>query len=339
MDHRPDASCNRRADIDEEITVIKRTLLALIFAIGVTPAMAQPYPNKQITLVVNSAAGGPVDGAARAIKDEMQATLGQPLVVDHRLAAGGTTGASQVAKAEPNGYTLLVSGTGPIAISPLLSKDLGYDPYKELMPLALIVSVPTLMITPLATPAQNLQEFLALVKRQPGQLNYASVGNGTPSHLATEMFKHATGLSLVHVPYKGSPQAQTAVLSNEVALYFAPLSAIQYVRSGRVRALAVTSATRAKTAPDVPTTREQGVDFEFVAWFGLFAPAGTSADIADRVTAAALKALNTPQAQQQITNFFGVDPSPLGQADFARFLQDDRARWVRAVKEAGVKAD
>jgi len=245
-----------------------------------------------------------------------------------------------VAKAEPNGYTLLMTGTGPITISPLLVKNLGYDPDRELQPLALVLTLPGLIVVNNTVEARTLQEFIALAKRQPGKFTYASVGNGTPSHLASEMFKMLAGVDLLHVPYKGSPQAQTAVMANEVSMYFSPLNAIDHVKNGRMKALAQTGTVRAKTAPDIPTTREAGLpEFTFTAWFGLFAPAGLPRPIAEQITSAVLKAAADPQAQQMIVRFFGVDPAPLGSAEFARFVQEDRQRWQRVIQAGGIKAD
>lgn len=301
---------------------------------------AAGYPNRAITLVVNSAVGGPTDAAARAIKDQMSAILGQPIVIDNRPAAGGNVGAGQVAKAEPNGYTIMMSGTGPITIAPLLIKNIGYDAERDLLPIALAVTLPTLLLASNSTGAKTLQEFVEMAKRKPGYYTYASVGNGTPSHLATEMLKLQTGMDLLHVPYKGSPQAQTAIMANEVSLYISTLSSIEHVRGGRLRALAQTGPVRAKMVPDVPTVKESGFpEYVFTAWFGLFAPAGTPAAIAEPLAAAALKALADSQAQQVILRFFGVDATPLGAAEFARFLREDRERWAKVIREGGIKAD
>lgn len=303
-------------------------------------AQGTAYPVKPITLVVNSAAGGPTDAAARAMKDHMAATLGQQLVIDNRLAAGGNVGAAQVAKSEPNGYTLLMSGTGPITIAPLLVKNIGYDPEKDLAPLALVVTLPGLIVASNGTEAKTLQEFIALAKANPGKYTYASVGNGTPSHLATEMLKMLAGVNLLHVPYKGSPQAQTAVLANEVSIYFAPMAVLDHARNGRLRALAQTGLTRAKMAPEVPTARESGLpEMVFTPWFGLFGPAGLPRAIADQVSGAALKALADPKVQEAIVKYYGVDASPLGPAEFAKFIHEDLERWSRVIRTSGIKAD
>ncbi len=317
-----------------------RMVAALLFLPG-TLCFAQgaAFPSRPITIIVNSVAGGPVDNPARAIKDPLAAILGQPVIVDNRPSASGTTGAGLVAKSPPNGYTLLLTGAGPIVTSPQLVKNLPYEA-QELAPIAFAGYAPLLLVVGPASEAKTLAELVALARRKPGQVTFATAGNGTPTHVSSESLKALAGVELVHVPYRGLPQMMLAVMSNEVSMAFTSLTFMEQVRSGKLRALAVSSSQRLKAAPELPTFAEQGfADLLVVAWFGLFAPVATPPEIQAQLSQAALKALADPQARELYARYHGVEPNPLGPAEFAKIIQSDRERIGKMIASGRIQAE
>src|SRR5512135_3874238 len=243
------------------------------------------YPTRPITLIVPYAPGGGNDVLARGVAEPMSKTLGQPVVIENHGGAGGSIGTRQVAKSAPDGYTLGLGGTGTLAIDPTLYPNVGYDPRKDFAPVGLIATSPLIILVNPSLPAHNVQELIALAKKQPGKLNYASAGRGSGIHLATVLFATAAGIELTHVPYRGTGPALTDLLGGHVALYFSSLpSALGLVKDGKLRALGVTGLKRSASFPDVPTVAEQGLPgFEAVLHYGIVAPAGTPRPIIDKL--------------------------------------------------------
>src|ERR1700690_99175 len=244
---------------------------------GRSPALAEDYPNRPITLVIPYAPGGGNDAVARIVADKMSRILHQQVVVENRGGAGGSIATPQVAKADADGYTLGLGGTGTLAIDPTLYPNVGYDPRKDFAPVGLIATGPLIILVNPSLPAHNVQELIALAKAQPGKLNYASAGKGSGIHLGTVLFAATAGIELTHVPYRGSGPALTDLLGGHVAIYFSSLpSAVGLVKDGKLRALGVTGLKRSPILPDVPTVAEQGMPgFEAVLHYGIVAPAGT----------------------------------------------------------------
>src|SRR5271169_1861945 len=269
--------------------------LAAAFA-GAHPATAQDYPTRPITLVVPYSAGGGNDAMARVVANSMSKTLGQQIVIENRGGAGGSIATRQVAKASPDGYTLGLGGTGTLAIDPTLYPNAGYDPRKDFAPVGLIATSPLIILVNPSLPAHNVQELIALAKAQPGKLNYASAGRGSGIHLGTVLFALTAGIELTHVPYRGTGPALTDLLGGHVALYFSSLpSAIAFVQSGKVRALAVTGPKRSPIFPELPTVAESGLPgYEAVLHYGIIAPAGTPKPIIAKLNAALRQAVQSP---------------------------------------------
>ena len=289
-------------------------------------ASAQTYPTKPIRIVVGFAPGGPADVMARLIGQRMASILGQSVVVDNRPGAGGTIGARAVAESDPDGYTLLLGNTSTLVISPLIYKNVGYDPVKGFAPIALLGTTSNLLIVNPALPVKSVQELIALARAQPGKLNYSSAGIGTPPHLIGEMFKQRLALDVVHVPYKGGGPSVQAVVAGETQFSFEnPASSLPLVQAGNVRALAVTSDTRSAQTPDLPTMIEAGVpDFTSVSFTAVVAPAGTPAAIVNKLNAAINESLKSPE-----------DGAHAGQTERRR--ENHLAGGVRGVSRQGAR--
>ena len=307
------------------------------FAAGVS---AQAYPTKPIRIVVPFPAGGTTDVLARAAAQKLAETLGQPAVVDNRPGAGGNIGAELVAKSAPDGYTLLMGTVGTHAINPGLYPKLPYDHVKDFAPVILVAGVPNVLVINPALPVNSVQELIAYAKANPGKLNFASSGNGTSIHLSAELFKTMAGVQMTHVPYKGSAPALQDLVGGQVQLMFDNLpSSLALIKGGKLKALAVTSATRAAALPDVPTLAESGLPgFEASSWFGLLAPTGTPPPVIARLNGEIAKWLATPEAKEKLlaqgANAAGGTPE-----DFARFITAETAKWQKVVKESGAKVD
>lgn len=316
-----------------------KTLLAsgLLLASAVAQAA---FPDKPIKLVIGFPAGGPLDAHARLMTDRLQAILGQPIIVDYKSGAGGSLGAESVAKSPADGYTLLLANTGTMVINPALYTKLPYNTMKDFAPVARTAQQPLALLVNPQVPAKTLPEFIALAKSKPGQLNYGSAGNGGISHLVPEMFKQATGLFMVHIPYRGSAPAFTDLMGGQVQFMAESIpQAAQYAKQGRVRALAVTSAKRNPALPDTPTMAEAGVkDFEVVGFYGVLAPAGTPKDVLAKLSDAFRQTLETPDIRNKMISQ-GADPAYLNPEQFTRQLQQELPRWADAVKRSGAKLD
>jgi tripartite-type tricarboxylate transporter receptor subunit TctC len=303
-------------------------------------AAAQSYPDRPIRVIVSVPAGGTPDVMARMITTGMSKVLGEPLVVDNRGGAGGMIGTETAAKAAPDGYTLLVSSPGPLAILPHMHKQLGYDAQKAFTPIGLIASNPFLLITHPSVPARTVKELVALAKAQPGKLNYASAGNGAANHLAMELFKSMAGVNITHVPYKGAPQAVSDVLAGHMNMMFNSIPPVlAHIRAERVRALGVGSTKRAAQLPDVPTINEAGVPgYEAITWFGLLAPANTPKPIMAKVSDAFAKVINAPETRA-VLETQGAEPGSAKAAEFGALIRRDFDKYARVVKVSGAKID
>jgi tripartite-type tricarboxylate transporter receptor subunit TctC len=314
-------------------------LAASLLPVTLAAFAQDPYPTRPITLVVPSQAGGPVDSGARAFASRMGELLGQPIVIDNRVSAGGVVGTAAVARARPDGYTLLYSGAGPISIAPQLVAKLDYDPDK-LIPIALTARAPALIVTGPNTGITSIQDLIAKAKSKPGFYSYSTAGLGGPSHLAFESLKMLSGIDLLQVPYKGVPQAATAVMADEVSVGIVTFDSMPLVQAGKMRALAVTSKAREPSMPDVPSMSEVGVpDLLYLAWFGLFAPPGTPQAILDKITAAALKANAEDATQQVLLKRFGVRTAAAGPAEFQAQIRSDRTGLERLIKAQNIKVE
>jgi tripartite-type tricarboxylate transporter receptor subunit TctC len=300
---------------------------------------AQHYPDRPVRVVVSTPAGSTPDVTARLIAPGLSRLLGQQLVIDNRGGAGGLIGAELVAKSAPDGYTLFVSSAGALTILPHM-RHVPYDTLRDFAPVGLISSGPFILIVHPSVPAKSVKELLALARAKPGQLNYASAGNGTPNHLAMELFKQMTGVDIVHVPYKGAPQAVTDLLAGHMNMTFNSIAPVlPHVRSERLRALGVASPKRSAQLPDVPTIAESGVPgYEAVSWFGLFAPAGTPKAIITLVNDALVKVVRSTETRAQF-EALGADPVGSTPEEFAAFIGRDMQRWAKVVKLSGAKID
>ena len=306
--------------------------------IATTTALAQQYPSKPVRFVVPYAAGGATDLIARVIGERLSAHLGQPFVIDNRPGAATLLGAQLVAKAEPDGYTLLMATSTTLAINASLYKNLPYDPVKDFAPISLAIQHPFVLLVDPKLPAHNVKELVALAKSKPGQLAYASGGSGSFPHLAMAMFQAMTGIDVIHVPYKGSAPALTDLMGGQVAMIF-DNTALTYVKSGRIRALAVTTKDRLSVMPDVPTLQEAGVPgYELAAWQGVIAPAGTPRPVVDKLNANIVQLLREPETIARLTGDGGqiITSTP---DQFASYIKSEIGRFAKIVKDSGAKVE
>jgi tripartite-type tricarboxylate transporter receptor subunit TctC len=316
--------------------------LALAAAVVAAPlaAHAQLYPAKPVTIVVPFAAGGTTDILARVIGQALNKELGQSVLVDNRAGAGGNIGAQLAAKGVPDGHTLFMGTVGTHAINQSLYKKLPFDPVKDFAPLTRVAMVPNLLVAHPGKPYKNVKELVAYAKANPGRVNFGSSGSGSSIHLSGELFNALAKVDMVHVPYKGSAPAVTDLVGGQIDVMFDNMpSAIQHVRSGRLRALAVTTAKRSPELPDVPTIAEAGVPgYEATSWFGMFAPAGTPAPVVARLNAALVKVLADPAVKKKLAEQ-GAEPYSETPEQFAEFIRKESAKWSKVVKESGASAD
>jgi tripartite-type tricarboxylate transporter receptor subunit TctC len=317
-------------------------IAALLFSVllaGVS-ALAQTYPSKPIRIIVPFAPGGNVDITARTVAPELSALLGQPVLVENKPGAGGTIGANEVAKAAPDGYTLLMGSNSTISVAPALYPNNPYNPVRDFAPISNLAQVPFVLVVHPSVPANNVKELIALAQGKAGQLSMASAGTGSSNHLVGELFQAQTGVRLNHIPYKGSGQALNDLLAGQVNVMFDQLtSASANIKAGKLRALAVSSGARSASLPDVPTFAEAGVaHFDFTNVTGLLAPAGTPSDIIAKLHAAAVKAVNSNAVRERFAamGVIGVGDQP---EQFAWFIREDFARWSKVVKDGNIKVD
>jgi tripartite-type tricarboxylate transporter receptor subunit TctC len=305
------------------------------------PSIAQPYPTRTIKIVATFAPGGASDILGRIIGQKLQESWGQPVIVENRAGAGGIVGTEYVAKSAADGYTLVVGYIGTHAVNPSLYSKLSYDAVNDFAPVAFLASIPSALVVHPSVPAKTLPELIALAKSRPGQLNYGSGGIGTAPHLAGELFKTMTGVDMVHVPYKGSGPAVTDLLSGQISLMFnTMIQTVPYVKEGNVRALAVTSATRSPTLPDLPTVAEAGVPgYEMVGWFGILAPAGTPKEIVGKLNTEIVKILNMADVKKRLSDL-GAEPTNIVTPEqFGEYIKAEIAKWRTVVEHSGMRVE
>ncbi|MEO8754458.1 MAG: tripartite tricarboxylate transporter substrate binding protein [Casimicrobiaceae bacterium] len=313
---------------------------ALMLAAASTGAFAQAYPTKPVTIIVPWPPGGPSDIAARPMAKLLSEEMKQTFIIDNRGGAGGNIGSAMVAKATPDGYTLLITSSAPIVINPSLYKQMPFDPPKDLVPITNLLRVPLILAIHPSIPAKNLQELIAYINAKKGSVQYASSGNGTPQHLTGELFKSMAKVDMIHVPYKGSAPAITDLIGGHVPIMFdSAIAILPHIKAGKVKAIAITSAKRSAILPDVPTFEEAGMKgFESYAWYGFFAPAKTPKEIVAKLNAEALKAMKLPEWQKVLaeTGSENVGDTP---EQFAAFTKAETVKWAKVVKDSGATID
>jgi putative tricarboxylic transport membrane protein len=312
-------------------------VLTLFAALTVTAASAENYPTRAITIIVPQAAGGGTDIISRIVGQQLSEQLGVPVVIENRPGGASVVGTQAVARAAPDGYTLLTGYTAPMAVNPSLFKDLPYDPIHDFTPVGMLAEFPLVLIVSNHFAAHSVKELIALAKEKPGQINFASAGIGTGQHLSGEMFKLMTGTELTHVPYRGSAPAYPDVISGRTPMIFDSVgSAFGQIKAGTVRPLAVTSKERSSLLPDVPTMEEAGVPgFENSVWFGLWAPKDTPQPLVKRLFAEVEKAISNPDIQARIKKE-GGEPMHIALKDIEPLVKHDIAKWADFIKRANV---
>ena len=318
-------------------TVFKATLCAGLLAAASVAQAA--WPEKPIRMIVAVPPGGPADTLSRIISPKLTEAMGQPIVIDNRAGANGNIAYELTARAVPDGYTITAVAAG-VAINPSLYREVNYDPVRDLAPITQGIAVPNILVVHPSVPAKSVAELLAYAKARPGQLVFASAGNGTSGHLALEQFRLVSKADFIHVPYKGGGPALTEVLGGQAqALFSIALTAIPQVKAGRVRALAITSAKRSALAPELPTVAEAGFPgFEAIGWFGWVAPAKMPAAMVTRFNREIVRILNLPEMQERLRQL-GADPVGNTPAEFGAFIKSERDKWANVIKQADIRAE
>jgi tripartite-type tricarboxylate transporter receptor subunit TctC len=309
-------------------------------AVTAVPAFADPFPAKPIKLVVGFPPGGINDIVARVVAQKLGDSLGQPVIVENRAGAGGTIGADAVAKAKPDGYTLLLGSVSNIAMAPTQYKNLPYDTAKDFAPVALLAAAPNILVVNPKFPVHSVKDLIELAKRKPGTISYASAGAGTSNHLTVELLKVLANIDLVHIPYKGDAPGITDVIGGQVPMMFPTLPvALPQIKAGKLRAIAVSTAKRTSLAPGIPTVAESGglPDFEVSVWVGILAPSGTPKDIVDRLSAELNRIVQLPDVKAKLASL-GAEPQPMDAAQFGTYIRSETAKWSKVARSAGIVA-
>jgi tripartite-type tricarboxylate transporter receptor subunit TctC len=321
----------------------RKTLAALFAILLSTTALAQPFPSRLLRLVVPYPPGGVTDILGRALAQAMSDPLGQPIVVDNRPGAGAALGAELVAKSPADGYTILLGASSTHVLNPLLYK-LAYDPVTDFAPVGVVAATPLVLVVGMQNPATNVAELIAWLKSRPGQANFGSYGTASASHLAGELFKSMAGVDMVHVPYKGAAPAQADLISGQISLMFSDMSAMQHVKSGRLRALAMTSAKRTGSFPDVPTVAEAAPPaaglggYEVTGWFALYLPAGTPKAVVDRLNAVLVAAVAGSELRGKLAAL-GLEPGSSSPEGLAALMRTEREKWQKVIADAKIKVE
>jgi len=312
-------------------------IAAVMLAAGALQALAQGYPNKPVHVIITFPPGTGTDIVARTVTQKLSEFWGQPVLAENRAGAGGSIGAALVAKAVPDGYTLMIDSNAHV-VTPAIYAELPYDTLKDFVDIAPLAGGPNVLVAGPGSKAKSVAELIAEAKAKPGQINFASAGIGSGTHLNLEKFKLAAGIDVTHVPYKGTPEVVTDLLGKRVSYYFAPISpAIPLIRDGRLRALAVSSARRSDQLPEVPTVAESGLPgFEFILWFGLWGPAGMPADIVDKISKDVNRALTGADVRERLAKL-GNDTMIMSPGEFSRLVRKELDDYARIVKAAGIK--
>jgi len=312
--------------------------VALLLALPAT-VLAQAWPSKPIRVVVPFPAGGGIDTVARIVVPKMSEALGQPMVIDNRSGAGGTVGTEVVARATPDGHVLLATFASH-SMNATLYRDLSYDTEKAFAPISLIATVPNILVVHPSLPAKTVGDLISLARKRPGDINYASVGNGTPAHLSAELFNMMAGVRMTHIPYKGAAASIIGMITGETQLTFTTvLIALPHVKAGKLRPLAVATLARTPLLPEVPTVDQSGLKgYESIAWYGLLAPAGTPGPVVDRLHGELVKSVQTPEVRDNLLRQ-GTEIIASTPARFAQVIREDIVKWTKVVKAAAVKPD
>ena len=303
-------------------------------------ANAQNFPVKSLRMVIHFPPGGPTDLVGRAMAQKLTELWKQQIMVENRPGAGGVIGIETVLRAPPDGYTLLFGTGGSLALAPALNPKLPYNVFTDLAPITLVVINPQILVVHPSLPVHNVRELIKLAKSKPGQINYASVGPGSPNHMGMELLKSMAGIDMVHIPYKGTAPAVTDLISGQVSLLFNSMpSVLPHVASGRLRGIAVGSAQRSPAAPDIPTVAEAGLKgYQYVTWYALLAPAAVPKDIIAKINADTVKVLSQPDMVQRFASQ-GAEPAPGTPEALARFMRAEYDEWKRVIKAANIKID
>jgi tripartite-type tricarboxylate transporter receptor subunit TctC len=311
----------------------------LLLALACAPAVAQTYPSKPIRIVVPYPPGGSGTIVARILGDRLNQAWGQQILVDSRPGASGMIGAEMVAKAPPDGYTLLAGYTSEVAINVSLFPKMAYDPIKDFAPVALTGVIPMILLVHPSVPAKNVKELMALARSRPGEMTYGSAGAGSPAHLAHELLNRSTNVKMVHVPYKGAAPALVDLLGGHVFTYFSGMPpAMPHVRAGKLRGLAVSTAKRSAAAPDIAAVSESVPGFDVPTWFSLLAPAGTPRDIVVKLNAEAVRSLNDPAVKPKLAAL-GAETTTLSADETATFIRNEIDKYARVVKASGARIE
>jgi tripartite-type tricarboxylate transporter receptor subunit TctC len=315
------------------------TLLAAACVIAAPAANAQKFPDRPIRFIVPFPPGGGNDILARAMQPKLAELLGQPVIIDNKPGAGGNMGTDMAAKAAPDGYTIVIA-SNQVTINPWLYSKLPFDIEKDLVPVAQAASVPMVLVVNPSVPANNVKEFIALAKASPGKFNHATPGTGTPQHIAFEVFNHAAGINVTHVPYKGTGPALADLIGGQVQSAIGTMASVEpYVKAGKLRALGVTTSKRSQAMPNVPTIAESALPgFEVPLWYSILAPAGTPKDVVARLSSDIARTLATPEVRERLTQQ-GFEVHYLNADQMADLMKRDTARWQKSIKDIGLKLD
>jgi tripartite-type tricarboxylate transporter receptor subunit TctC len=322
------------------LTMTRLTAAIAAWALTVPAALAQGFPAKPIRLITLTTAGGSLDTLARLVAGKLTEQLGQTVVVENRTGAGGNVGAEAVAKSAPDGYTIGMNTVSTHGINPsLYGASMPFDAVKDFAPITLLAELKNVTVVTAGLPVRNIKELIDYARANPDRLSFGSAGSGTSQHLSGELFKMKTGTRMQHIPYKGAAQAIPDLLSGQIQLMFVSVpEALPHIKSGKLRAIGVTSRQRSSVLPDVPSVAEQGVDFDVSAWFGMVAPAGTPRPIINRYNAEIVKAMQQTDTRGRLAGI-GMDPVTMSPDEFAQFIRDEIARWTPVVKASGAKVD
>jgi tripartite-type tricarboxylate transporter receptor subunit TctC len=318
---------------------VKAALTLLLGLFVATAAFAQTYPTRPIRLVIPYPAGGPTDFVGRLVGQKLSALVGQQVVVDNRPGAGTIIGSELIARAAPDGYSLLFGTGGGTFLAPLMLPKVPYDPQKDFEPVAMLVQSPQVLVVHPSVPANSVRELVALAKAKPGALNFASVGTGTSPHLGGELLKSLTATNIVHVPYKGTAPAMTDLIAGQVHLMFSSMpTVLAHVKAGRLRLIGTGGTKRSAVIPDTPVIAETVPGFELITWYGIFAPARTPGAVVQRLNAEIEKALKDPDTREKL-EAQGLEPTIMSPGELRRYTEQDVSRWAKLIKSAGIKAD
>jgi tripartite-type tricarboxylate transporter receptor subunit TctC len=319
---------------------IIRCGMAALIVVSASWASAQSFPSKSLRMIIHFPPGGPTDFVGRALAQKLSEGWKQQIIVENRPGAGGIIGIESVLRAAPDGHTLLFGTSGSLALAPAVNSKLPYDVFRDLAPITLVVINPQILAVHPSLPARNVTELVKLAKSKPGEINYGSVGPGSPQHLGMELLKSMAGVNLIHIPYKGTAPALTDLISGQISAMFNSMpSVLPHVKSGRLRGIAVGSAKRSAAAPDIPTVAEAGYKgYQYVTWYALLAPAATPKDVIAKINADSVRVLSQPDMVQRFASQ-GAEPAPGTPEELAQFWRAEHEGWKKVIKTANIKLD